>query len=98
MRNIPKKWETYPRNLPKKPTQETYPRNEQIAKKPVGKTAQLIIDLLIQNPSATRAEIARSVGKAEDTVKLHLKNLQNAGIIERVGATKNGYWRILKQK
>lgn len=99
--------ETYPTNekhtqemgnLPKKPTQETYPRNGQIAKKPVGKTAQLIIDLLIQNPSATRAEIARSVGKAEDTVKLHLKNLQNAGIIERVGATKNGYWRILKQK
>lgn len=96
--------ETYPRNekptqetenLPKKPTQEIG-SNKPGGSKSVGKTAQLIIDTLIQNPTATRAEIAKNIGKAEDTVKLHLKNLQDAGIIERVGATKNGYWRVLR--
>ena len=81
--------ETYPINA--EITQETYPIN----KRPVGKTAQAILDVLVQNPYATRMQIAVAVGKTEDTVKFHIGNLQKSGIIERVGSNKNGHWKIV---
>ena len=81
--------ETYPIN--EKLTQETYP----ISKKPIRKTAQAILDFLMQNPHATRTQVAVAVGKTEDTVKFHIGNLQKSGIIERVGSNKNGHWKIV---
>ena len=92
--------ETYPIN--EKLTQETYPINEKltqetypISKKPIRKTAQAILDFLMQNPYATRTQVAVAVGKTEDTVKFHIGNLQKSGIIERVGSNKNGHWKIV---
>lgn len=87
---------TYPTNA--KPTQKTYPINSVQRTKPIGKTAQEVLDILVSMPHVNRAEIANAIGKSEDTVKLHIGNLQKKGIIERVGSNKNGYWKVLIKK
>ncbi len=87
---------TYPINA--EPTQKTYPINSVQRTKPIGKTAQEVLDILVSMPHANRAEIANAIGKSEDTVKLHIGNLQKKGIIERVGSNKNGYWKVLIKK
>ena len=38
----------------------------------------------------------RILTKADGTIKEHLTNLKKEGIIERVGSTKTGYWKVLK--
>lgn len=81
-----------------KPTQKNYPINSDQERKPIGRTAQAILDVLVQHPHSNKAEIAQLIGKSEDTVKLHIGNLLKKGIIERVGANKNGYWRVLIRK
>lgn len=80
------------------PTQTTYPEDAKPTQKNVGRTAQAVIDTLIANPNASRTEIAKQIGKSEDTVKLHLKNLQAKGIIKRIGPDFGGYWKVLIRK
>ena len=86
---------TYPIN--QETTQKTYPINSE-TRKPIGKTAQAILDILVSKPHVKRAEIALLIDKSEDTVKLHISNLQKKGIIKRVGSNKSGYWKVLVKK
>lgn len=79
-------------------TQRNYPESEKTTQKTVGKTAQAIIDALIEDPRATRADLARRTEKTEDTVKFHLRNLQKRGIIMRVGPDFGGYWKVIIKK
>lgn len=59
----------------------------------------LINDLLKEaetNPGYTYREFAGSIGVSEVTVKRYLQQLKRQGRIVRVGARKNGFWRIVK--
>jgi ATP-dependent DNA helicase RecG len=53
--------------------------------------------LLKNDPSLTRRKLAEHVGLTPDGVKYHLNKLREKGIIRHVGATKKGYWEILKK-
>ncbi|MDE6793502.1 MAG: winged helix-turn-helix transcriptional regulator, partial [Muribaculaceae bacterium] len=53
-----------------------------------------IIRLLIDNPRLTRAEIAVRTGLTESGVKKIISGLKDAGIIERIGSNKTGYWAV----
>ena len=86
---------TYPIN--QETTRKTYPINSE-TRKPIGKTAQAILDILVSKPHVKRAEIALLIDKSEDTVKLHISNLQKKGIIKRVGSNKSGYWKVLVKR
>ena len=55
-----------------------------------------ILKLISKKPSILREEISKSVGISVTSVSNNLKKLINKGYIERVGADKNGYWKILK--
>lgn len=87
---------TYPINA--ETTQENHPINGKPVQKKVGRTAQQIIDCLIENPGLTREKLAEKLGKSESTIKEHLGKLQALEIIQRVGANKNGYWKVLIKK
>jgi len=61
------------------------------------------IDIIIQekilksmqdNPKITANELAEAVGIASRNVQVHIQSLKAMGFIERVGATKNGYWVV----
>ncbi len=54
-----------------------------------------ILSLLRRNPSASRREIAATLGTSRSTVRYRLDRLREAGKVERVGADKGGHWRVL---
>ncbi len=59
------------------------------------KTTQKILAILRQEPSASRREIAETLGDiTENGVKYHLGKLKSAGIIQRIGSDKGGHWKV----
>ncbi len=59
-----------------------------------GKTAQALLLSLRDNPLMTIPELASVLKVSERTVERNLKKLQDAGLLQRVGANKNGYWKV----
>ena len=53
-----------------------------------------IMNLLEKNKYLKQNEIAEKLNKAPNTIYRNIKVLKGMGIIERVGSTKKGYWRI----
>ena len=54
-----------------------------------------ILALLRQNSTASRREIAATLGTTESTVRYRLDKLRSAGKIARVGPDKGGHWKVL---
>ena len=65
-----------------------------VANKVPNKTAVQILDLLKKNGNLTRKELSEQMGLSDSGVKKILSSLRNDGFIERVGANKNGYWKV----
>ena len=61
-------------------------------------TQENILKLIKKNPNITQTEMAKMLGITRDGISYNIKQLKNKGIIERVGATKNGKWVIVKNK
>lgn len=53
-----------------------------------------IFDVIKENPYVTQEELANIVGITRKSVIENMKKLQENGFIKRVGADKNGYWKI----
>ena len=47
------------------------------------------------NPNMTTAELHTILGVSETAVEKNISFLKENGYIERVGAKKTGYWRVL---
>ncbi len=56
---------------------------------------QTILNLVKNNPRASRNELAATLKISEDTVKEYLTKLKKKKVIRRVGKTSAGYWEIL---
>ena len=52
------------------------------------------LKLLKNNPKLKQKEIAEQLKISEITVKRNIKELKERGYIERIGARKNGYWKV----
>lgn len=52
---------------------------------------------LKENPLATSMELAELLGLSDRSVRTHINELKNAGMIVRVGANKGGYWKIVEE-
>ena len=59
-------------------------------------TQEKILNLIRKNPSITQVEMAKALDLTRDGISYNIKILKNKGIIERVGPTKNGIWKIVK--
>jgi predicted HTH transcriptional regulator len=62
------------------------------------KTTEKILHLLAKNPNITSKEMAKLIGLTDDGVDWNLRKLKDAGLIQRVGGRKQGYWEIIKNK
>ena len=60
-----------------------------------GPLSDRILALLVRTPSASRREMAASLGVTESIIRYRLDKLRAAGKIERVGPDRGGYWRVL---
>ena len=62
----------------------------------LGKTANAILNAILVQPTVTREMLAEQLKVSEATIKKHLKNFRDMGLIERIGANKGGYWKVKK--
>lgn len=63
-------------------------------KKHVSEREALVLEILKANPSITLDELGVKIGKSVRTVKITVKKLQEDGRLKRVGAKKNGKWKV----
>lgn len=59
-------------------------------------TQEKILDLIREYPDITQIEMAERLGITRDGISYNIKYLKDNGIIERVGSTKKGIWKIIK--
>ena len=60
----------------------------------INETQQNIIALMLANPHITTQSIADALNLTKRNVEYAIKALKEAGLVERVGATKNGRWGV----
>ena len=69
--------------------------NQETTQETTQKTTQeKIINLIKKNPSITQIEMAKTLDLTRDGISYNIKALKEKGIIERVGSTKKGIWKI----
>lgn len=59
-----------------------------------GKTSQEIIALIHQDKFITIPEMAQRIGVSSRTVEKHTANIKEAGLVERIGSRKEGFWAL----
>jgi len=75
---------------------------DQINSKNVGlnvglnKTEKKVIELLIENLSATSIELVEKIGVTKRTIERIFKSLQEKKIIERIGSKRDGNWIVVR--
>lgn len=69
-----------------------------IANDNLNKLQKSIIKLIMDKPNITQEELARLLDVNKRTIIRNFKGLLDEKYIERVGANKNGYWQINKNK
>lgn len=86
-KTVPKK--TVPKKgVPKKGVPKT--KNA----RPLGKTSQLIIDMMVQDPTCTAEDFALATRVSVSAIKKSIKNLVDKGIVTRIGANRGGFWKV----
>ena len=59
----------------------------------LSKTEKLVYEILKEQPSLTREELAIEISKTTKTVQRALDSLKAKGLIVRVGTNRKGYWK-----
>lgn len=54
-----------------------------------------IIKMILEDKYITQEEIADKLGKNRSSIYRNIKTLRSMGVLERIGAKKKGYWKIL---
>lgn len=57
---------------------------------------QTVLSLLAEDPGYTMPQLAERLGVSRKTVAARLKKLKEAGLIERIGSDRKGYWKLHK--
>ena len=57
-------------------------------------TQRKIIKMMLENPKVSRSAIAAEVGITTRGVQKSINALKSAGLVERIGSAKAGYWKI----
>lgn len=61
----------------------------------LNKNQEKIIELIKENPTLTRGDLAKKIGITPDGVKYNLAKLVSLNIIVRIGSTKGGHWQVI---
>ena len=57
-------------------------------------TQEKILNLIRKNNNITQTEMVKVLGITRDGISYNIRILRKKGILERVGSTKNGEWKI----
>ena len=61
-------------------------------------TADLVLELIKNNPEITREQISNKIGISDSMVAKYLKKFQESGILKRIGGRFGGYWAVKTTK
>lgn len=64
--------------------------------KKINNSQKKIIELIKENPSITRKEMAEKIGISDDGIKYNLNKLKQMNILTRIGSDRSGTWKISK--
>lgn len=53
-----------------------------------------ILNLLREDPGYSMIDLSKKLSISRKTIAARIKVLKDKGVLERVGATKNGHWQI----
>ena len=53
-----------------------------------------ILEAIKNNPYVTQEELSQLIGISRKNIIANMKKLQDSGLIKRIGASKNGYWKV----
>ena len=67
---------------------------EKVSGKNGSGTSEKILNLILERPDITLAELSRQTGRTERAVSYNLRKLQDEGRLTRVGGRKLGYWQV----
>ena len=74
-------------------------KNDDASQKTSQKTSQnIIIEMMVDNPNVTTAEIATALGIDRRNVQANIKKLQDKGLLRREGGRKSGQWIVIPPK
>ena len=51
--------------------------------------------MIIEQPNITQSDIAKKLKVSRQSIATNIKELKDNNVLERVGANKKGYWKIL---
>jgi|BioPla2DNA2_1021312.scaffolds.fasta_scaffold11186_5 ATP-dependent DNA helicase RecG len=57
---------------------------------------KIILSEIETNPNLSTRELSENLNIPFRSVQRYISNLRKKGFIERVGANKNGYWKVIK--
>ena len=57
-------------------------------------TSLELLKLIIEDPGYNYSYLSKILGISIKTISIHFKKLQQAGIVERVGSDRKGYWKV----
>ena len=81
-------------------TQKTHRKrtenNQKTTRKRSEATKEIILDIIKTNAQISRSEMVKQLHITEGSLRHHLDQLRNAGLIRREGADKGGKWIIIK--
>ena len=61
----------------------------------LNRTQKEIVILLLENQKITQEEIGKVLNRDISTIQRNMKKLQKEKLIERIGSTTAGYWKVL---
>ena len=67
---------------------------EESSQKTSQKTSQKIIQLMLNDPMITIAELAQNIGITERAIKMQIEKMKVQGKIQRIGPDKGGRWEV----
>lgn len=62
------------------------------------KREEEILLTMRNNPRITIKDLQGIMGLSDRSVKKIIRQLRNAGLVERVGSTKSGYWKVINNE
>ncbi|MDP2286895.1 MAG: winged helix-turn-helix transcriptional regulator [Pseudohongiella sp.] len=63
--------------------------------KTLGKTPDVILNLLRDAPELSIPQLAASLGKSQSAVERAIRKLREVGRLKRIGPDKGGHWQVL---
>lgn len=59
---------------------------------------QMILKLVAKNPKVSKREMAEIIGISTTAIDKNIEKLKDENLIKRIGSSRSGYWKIIKNK